>query len=137
MNIIFALSGGILIGLSSAAMLYLLGRITGISGFCSAFLQVPTRKEWWKHSFIFGLLAGSLIMILAFRETFFSYQLGAGPVRVLVAGFLVGLGSRIANGCTSGHGVCGVSRLAKRSVIATLIFICSGIFTRAVERFFL
>lgn len=120
-----SLIGGILIGLSAAAMLLMEGKIAGISGIFEGLLR-PVRSEMlWKLWFVAGLLAGGLLLRIFLPEAF-----DFGIVRpygaLIVAGLLVGFGTRLGNGCTSGHGVCGISRLSARSMVATATFIASG-----------
>lgn len=126
------LFGGLLIGVSSSLMLWGLGRITGISGIYSSILN-PSKENFWKYSFLLGLLAGGFLMYQAFPQKFFSYEISGSPLQVILAGLLVGFGTRLGNGCTSGHGVCGISRMAKRSLIATLVFMLVGIIVVGLE----
>jgi uncharacterized membrane protein YedE/YeeE len=123
-----ALIGGILIGLSAAAMLLLEGKIAGISGICAGVLSPAKGETAWKLSFVAGLLAGGIVL-----RTFLPSAFDFGIVRpygaLMIAGLLVGFGTRLGNGCTSGHGVCGISRLSPRSIVATITFIASGALT--------
>ena len=122
------LAGGALIGLASALMLLGAGRITGISGITARAVgltdsSMPRISAW---AFILGLPVGSLIVVLAsggLEATF------ASPLMLVIAGLVVGFGTRIGSGCTSGHGVCGMSRLSARSIIATLTFMATGFAT--------
>jgi len=123
-----ALLGGILIGLSSAALLLLEGRIAGIAGICAGAI-IPRKGETaWRVSFVAGLLVGGMILRIALPSSF-----NFGIIRpygaLVLAGLLVGFGTRLGNGCTSGHGVCGIGRLSPRSMIATMTFIASGVLT--------
>ncbi|HLX37592.1 MAG TPA: YeeE/YedE family protein [Candidatus Binataceae bacterium] len=123
-----ALIGGILIGLSSAALMLLEGRIAGIAGICAGAL-IPRKDETsWRVSFIAGLLAGGILLRVLLPSAF-----DFGIIRpygvLMLAGLLVGFGTRLGNGCTSGHGVCGIGRLSPRSMIATMTFIASGMLT--------
>jgi len=122
-----AVLGGVLIGLGAAAMLLFEGRIAGISGIVAGLLKPEKGETGWKAAFVLGLLAGGLLLRAALPG---SYDFGIiRPYGVLVAaGLLVGFGTRLANGCTSGHGVCGISRFSPRSIMATLVFIASGAF---------
>ena len=122
------LIGGILIGLASSLMLAGIGRITGISGILGSVLETPKREHDWRYSFLGGLLVGGLVLKLVF-PSLFNYEFVANWPLILAAGLLVGFGTRLGSGCTSGHGVCGISRLSKRSLAATLIFIVSGVLT--------
>lgn len=128
-NILMPLGGGILIGLASSIILYGLGRIAGISGiFASSFLSHPNKNESWKYFFIAGLVLGGFGMKL-FAPGLFSYELNSPVALTIVAGVLVGFGTRLGSGCTSGHGVCGLPRKSIRSLTATLTFMAFGIIT--------
>jgi uncharacterized membrane protein YedE/YeeE len=120
-----ALFGGILIGLSASAMLLLDGKVAGISGILAGVLKPVRGDTPWRISFLAGLLTGGLLLKIWLPEAF-----DFGIVRPLpllaIAGLLVGFGTRLGNGCTSGHGICGVSRLAPRSLAATATFIVTG-----------
>jgi hypothetical protein len=120
-----ALLGGAVIGLASAAMWWLLGRITGISGILGNALDTGQREHGWRIAFAAGLLAAGVISSVAFSGAI-HFEMEAGYARAIVAGLLVGLGTQIGSGCTSGHGVCGVSRLSPRSLVATASFMASG-----------
>lgn len=123
---IWALLGGALIGLAVSLMLLLNGRITGISGIVYGAVVKPAKKDQaWRWSFIVGLLFGGLILRFTFPIAF-STSLRTETWTVVLAGLLVGFGTVLGNGCTSGHGVCGISRLSPRSIIATGTFIISG-----------
>lgn len=127
-----ALFGGALIGLAASALLFFSGRIAGISGIVGGLLR-PERGEWgWRAAFVAGLLAGG-VALLAFLPSAI-----AAPTRpygaLAAAGLLVGFGARLGRGCTSGHGVCGISRLSARSVIGTATFMATGIGTVAALR---
>jgi uncharacterized membrane protein YedE/YeeE len=115
------LAGGALIGLAVAILLLFDGRLAGISGIVAGVVR-PVRGEWaWRASFLAGLLAGGAVARVVDRDAIGPMQ---APVLVLaLAGLLVGYGTRLAGGCTSGHGVCGVSRGAKRSLAATATFL--------------
>lgn len=133
-DIILALIGGLFIGISSSMMLWGLGRITGISGIFSSATSSIQKDNLWRHSFIIGLLLGGAFMFILFPDHFFSYEISGSPLRIIIAGLLVGLGTQLGSGCTSGHGVCGISRLSKRSLIATMTFIATGIIVVGLER---
>lgn len=122
-----ALEGGALIGLSASLMLGFNGRVTGISGIVGGLLKPTAGDVSWRALFIGGLLVGGLIALALLPGAFSvgSASLGA----VVLAGLLVGFGTRVGNGCTSGHGVCGISRFSPRSVAATLTFIGTGAIT--------
>ena len=120
-----ALLGGALIGLASAAMWWLLGRITGISGILGSALITSDLDRAWRLAFVAGLLTAGIIAASEFSNAVY-FQMDAGYGRAIIAGLLVGVGTQIGGGCTSGHGVCGVSRLSPRSLVATGTFMVSG-----------
>ena len=133
------LIGGIMIGLGAAMLLLLNGRIAGISGILGgllgkAFIRQPGSRgdAAWRIAFLVGLVAAPLLykMFTALPTV----QVDAGAGTLVVAGLLVGLGTRYASGCTSGHGVCGLSRLSPRSLMATVTFMAAGFATVAVVR---
>ena len=122
-----ALAGGVLLGLASALFVLLNGRILGNSGIVGGLLRPRTGDVGWRISFVLGMLAAPAL-----------YWLLAGPVparidagwgMVVLAGLLVGAGTRYGSGCTSGHGVCGLSRMSPRSLVATLAFMGAGFAT--------
>jgi len=122
---ITSLIGGAMIGLSASAMLLLEGKIAGISGIFAGVLNPAKGELLWKSSFVAGLLAGG-VMLRIFLPGTFNFGI-VRPYGVLaVAGLLVGYGTRLGSGCTSGHGVCGISRLSLRSIVATATFVTSG-----------
>ncbi len=132
-SILFALAGGSIIGFAASLLWALNGRIAGISGIVGGLLT-PTLGDWaWRAWFVAGLLLGGLAGALASPERFALNGVPALPL-VAAAGVLVGVGTRLGNGCTSGHGVCGISRLSKRSVLATLTFMATGAITVFVAR---
>ena len=123
-----SLAGGILIGLAAALMVVVLGRITGISGMVGGLLQ---RSNWqqasawgWRLAFVLGLVAAPLLWQLFAPLP--AMEMPRNPVVIGLAGLLVGFGTRLGSGCTSGHGVCGLSRLSLRSLAATLTFMATG-----------
>lgn len=122
-----ALQGGALIGLSASLLLGLNGRVMGISGIVGGLLAPSAGDVAWRALFVAGLVGGGLIALAAMPGAFSAG--GASMAMVLLAGLLVGVGTRIGNGCTSGHGVCGISRFSPRSVAATLTFIGAGALT--------
>lgn len=114
-----ALVGGVLIGLAAGALLLFNGRVAGISGIFGRVLVPASEDRTWRVAFIGGLIAGAIVLLLfGVRGTSSEHSL---PL-LAVAGLFVGYGTRLANGCTSGHGVCGNSRLSPRSIIATMTF---------------
>ena len=122
-----SLSGGILLGLASAAFILLNGRILGISGIVGGLLRPKSGDMGWRISFVLGLLAAPLLYWLAAGPT--AVRIDAGWSTLVIAGLLVGVGTRFGSGCTSGHGVCGLSRLSPRSLMATLAFMGAGFVT--------
>jgi uncharacterized protein len=131
-NWITALSGGILIGISATLLLSFNGRIAGISGIVNGAIDL-TQRELWRWLFLLGLLGGGAL---------YEYTLAAQPTphstfapwAMVVGGFLVGFGTRMGNGCTSGHGVCGLGRLSGRSLVAVITFLLTAILTVFVVR---
>lgn len=124
---IYALLGGGLIGLSVSIMLFFNGRVTGISGILGGAL-VPSRGDTlWRVLFIGGLILGGLIMTATNLDVFSDGKMVASSPVLILAGVLVGFGTVLGSGCTSGHGVCGVSRLSVRSIVATGAFMLSGV----------
>ena len=127
-----ALIGGMLIGLAAAMFALLNGRVAGISGVLGGLFK-PTRGDiGWRVAFIGGLVSASLVYGLF--ATLPAVQIDASYVALVVAGLLVGVGTRYGAGCTSGHGVCGLSRLSPRSLVATLAFMGAGFVTVFVLR---
>jgi uncharacterized membrane protein YedE/YeeE len=121
-----SLVGGILIGLSATVMLLFHGRVAGVTGIVAGVLDKRTRGDvLWRVLFLAGLVVGGAALGWIRPELFASDVLRS-PWAIVAAGLLVGFGTRLGSGCTSGHGVCGVSRLAPRSLIATVSFIASG-----------
>ena len=123
-----ALFGGVLLGLSAALLLLGSGRIAGISGILSGLLQPKKTDISWRVMFLIGMIAAGM---LAPRVGFSLPQSlpQTSTVWVAIAGLLVGIGTKLANGCTSGHGICGIGRLSSRSIVATLIFMAAAFFT--------
>ncbi len=127
-----ALAGGVLIGLSAAMFVLLNGRIAGISGILGGLLNPKRGDLTWRVTFLIGLV-GAPIIYAAF-STLPESVIDAGPFAVIIAGLLVGIGTRYGSGCTSGHGVCGLSRLSPRSLVATGAFMAAGFMTVFVTR---
>jgi uncharacterized membrane protein YedE/YeeE len=122
-----SLAGGALIGTSASLLLAVDGRVAGISGIVGGLLKPARGEVSWRAFFLGGLLAGGLLLE-AVRPSSFGVT-GAAPAMVVAAGLLVGFGTRLGSGCTSGHGVCGNSRLSLRSLVATAIFLGVGMMT--------
>ena len=125
-----ALFGGALIGLAAAALLLVTGKTAGVSGILEGVVLREKGEAGWKLSFVLGLLAGGVLLALFRPESFTTVPHPALPWAV-AGGLLVGFGTRLSGGCTSGHGVCGIGSGSKRSIIATLIFIGAGMLVRA------
>jgi uncharacterized membrane protein YedE/YeeE len=122
------LIGGLLIGLAAALLLLLNGRISGISGIVGGLLVRKSSEAGWRVVFVAGLLLGAFAYMLAAGGTI-PVQMQASLPALVVAGLLVGFGTRLGSGCTSGHGVCGIARLSKRSIAATATFFGVAILT--------
>jgi uncharacterized membrane protein YedE/YeeE len=127
-----SLAGGVLLGIASALFVLLNGRILGISGIVGGLLQRRAGDTGWRISFILGLLAAPAAWSLLAPPA--AARVDAGWLAVVAAGLLVGIGTRYGAGCTSGHGVCGLSRLSPRSLVATLAFMAAGFATVFVVR---
>lgn len=126
-----ALLGGALIGLAAAALLLLNGRVAGISGIVGNLLRPEKGEVLWRALFVAGLLLGGLAMS-AVRPELLAFTLDRSLATMAAAGLLVGFGARLGSGCTSGHGVCGLARLSKRSLAATMTFMATGVLTAVV-----
>jgi len=125
-------AGGLLIGLASVLFLFMNGRIAGISGILGGLLAPGKGDTGWRLAFLGGLLAAPLLVSLF--QAVPAPTVEAGTPVLLIAGLLVGLGTRYGSGCTSGHGVCGLSRLSPRSLVATAAFMLAGFATVFVMR---
>ncbi|WP_257455662.1 YeeE/YedE family protein [Archangium lipolyticum] len=135
-SLLLPLLGGALIGLSASLLLLANGRVAGISGVVGSLLAPVRGDIAWRVLFFGGLVTGGLLLAWLRPASFAApVSLSAGGVALLVAaGLLVGFGSRLGNGCTSGHGVCGISRGSARSIAATLTFMATGILTVFLAR---
>ncbi|ATD67929.1 MULTISPECIES: YeeE/YedE family protein [Luteimonas] len=130
---LLALAGGVLIGLAATLLLWLNGRVAGVSGILGGVL-FPVRGEVaWRIAFLAGLViaGGAAIALLPGIAT---PRTGFPPVLLIAAGLLVGFGASMGNGCTSGHGVCGLGRLSKRSLAAVLTFMATAVVTTWLVR---
>jgi len=128
-----ALLGGALIGIAATLMLWINGRITGISGILGGVLFPVRTDTLWRILFLAGLLCGALLYMVATGGPI-GFQAQATPLVSILAGFLVGFGTRLGSGCTSGHGICGIARISKRSFAATLVFMLTAIITVFLTR---
>jgi len=127
-----SLAGGMLIGLAAAMFLLFNGRIAGISGILGGLLQWPTGDLAWRIAFLLGLVGAPLVYgLFAPLPT---VQVDAGAITLVAAGLLVGIGTRYGSGCTSGHGVFGLSRRSPRSLVATGAFMVAGFLTVFIVR---
>lgn len=123
---LFGLLGGLMIGLASAAFLLLNGRIAGISGIASSILQPSTTRATGENiAFLAGLVGAPALVALVAGGP--AIGVTTTPMVLVAGGLLVGFGTRMGSGCTSGHGVCGLSRFSPRSLAATLVFMAAGI----------
>ena len=128
-----ALLGGALIGLSAVLLLWLIGRVAGISSIMSGLFTTAGSHRHWRIAFLLGLMSGAALWNLmaadglAFRQDY-------PPALIVVGGLLVGIGTRLGSGCTSGHGICGIAMFSKRSIAATLAFMSTGFLTVYVIR---
>jgi uncharacterized membrane protein YedE/YeeE len=119
--------GGAVIGLAAALLVLVNGRVAGISGIVGGMLQPSANDFAWRLAFVVGLLLAPVVYAMV--DAFPSATIAASYPVLIVAGLLVGVGTRFAGGCTSGHGVCGLSRLSPRSLVATLAFMAAGFVT--------
>ncbi|QOY92748.1 YeeE/YedE family protein [Massilia sp. UMI-21] len=127
-----SLAGGVLIGLAAAAFVLFNGRIAGISGILGGLLRPARGDIGWRLAFLLGLVGAPLAYALVAAPP--AVTIAAGDTTLIAAGLLVGLGTRYGSGCTSGHGVCGLSRGSPRSLAATAVFMLAGFATVFVTR---
>ena len=130
----FAIGGGLLIGGAAALLLMLTGRIAGVSGMFATMVRIADAGPPWKlaAAFILGLPIGAALTSLLVRRP--DIEVTSSVPLLIAAGLLVGFGTRLGNGCTSGHGVCGIGRLSPRSIAATLTFMAAAIATVFITR---
>jgi len=132
-----SLTGGIILGVASAIFILVNGRILGISGILGGLMPPKLGDTFWRISFLLGLLvAPTVFHAVVPAEYITAPRIDATDMMVVIAGLLVGIGTRYASGCTSGHGVCGLSRLSPRSLVATLSFMGAGFAMVYVMRHF-
>lgn len=131
----FPLLGGGIIGLAVSLMLLLNGRVTGISGIVASALAKPSAFDLWRWTFLIGMIFGGAVMF-GIRPELFANTSDRSFSLIATAGLLVGFGTVMGSGCTSGHGICGISRFSIRSLIATVTFILFGFFSVQAMRFF-
>ncbi|MFM0476946.1 YeeE/YedE family protein [Paraburkholderia strydomiana] len=127
-----SLTGGLMIGAATAMLVLFNGRIAGISGILGGLLSGSHKMLGWRIAFLAGLIGAPALANLLGDPI--APDIEAGWVQILLAGFMVGIGTRYASGCTSGHGVCGISRGSVRSLVATAIFMATGFLTVFVSR---
>jgi uncharacterized membrane protein YedE/YeeE len=127
-SILWATVGGGLIGLAASWLLLSKGRVAGISGIVGGLLGAWNADSNWRSSFLLGLLAGGVVLMSTLPEAIVA-PAGRPLVAVAAAGALVGYGTALGSGCTSGHGVCGLTRFSPRSLVATLTFMATGFMT--------
>lgn len=135
-SILNPLIGGATIGVAVTLMLLFNGRVTGISGILASALSMPSKEGLWRWMFLAGMISGG-ILVHSLNPDLFVNLSGRGLTLVAVAGLLVGYGTVMGSGCTSGHGVCGISRFSVRSVIATVTFMLFGFLAVQGVRYFL
>ncbi len=128
-----ALVGGAIIGLSAVILLLFKGRIAGVSGIVGGVLLPTSGDFFWRVLFVIGLIAGGMFYQLFGGSTENIQPVVSAPL-LMLAGLLVGIGTTLGSGCTSGHGICGISRLSIRSIVATVVFMLSGIATVFIVR---
>lgn len=132
-DVVWPLLGGALIGTSASVLLMFNGRIAGISGILGGAIAPGASDRGWRSAFLGGLIAGALLL-LVLSPSALRVELAPRLPFAVLAGALVGFGTQLGNGCTSGHGVCGISRLSARSIAATLVFIAAGVVSLAVMK---
>ena len=125
-----ALLGGLMIGLSAVMLILLTGRVAGISGILGGLIKPQSNETLWRFTFVLGLVAAPWLYMATIGS--FEFESPRGHLALIVAGLLVGYGTRLGSGCTSGHGVCGLSRLSLRSLVATGVFMAVGFVVASV-----
>jgi len=134
-NLLGGLIGGALIGIAASLLLLLNGRIAGVSGILGGIAgPIGGTERFWRFAFVIGLICGAAIY--SFAAGGLTIELRASNLNLLMAGLLVGFGTRLGSGCTSGHGVCGLARRSPRSLAATITFMAFGVLTVFVTRSF-
>jgi uncharacterized membrane protein YedE/YeeE len=129
-----SLAGGMLIGLAATLLMLIHGRVAGITGILAGLLPPAAAPEWsWRAAFLAGMVASPLLVVGLFGLPV-AYQTVTSPMGMVVSGVIVGIGVTFGSGCTSGHGICGLSRFSVRSLVATLVFMASTAVTVFVVR---
>ena len=132
MDLLPSIVGGVLIGLSASLLLLSHGRVAGVSGIAGGLFSRASGERAWRVAFLAGLVGAGALLSPLLPHAFGSAPAGRGPGLILLAGVLVGAGSQLGSGCTSGHGVCGLARGSRRSLAATLTFMAVGVLTAVV-----
>jgi uncharacterized protein len=125
--------GGALIGLAATMLMLLAGRVAGVGGIAAGMLGLGTGDRAWRVAFVAGLILAPIAAMLAGYAVPMP-QMPSSWMLIIAAGALIGFGARLGSGCTSGHGVCGIARLSKRSIVATMIFMGTAVVTVALMR---
>jgi len=132
-NVYYSVTGGLLIGLSATLLLLFNGRIAGITGIVFGIFSQPFGDKLWRWLFLAGLIGGTLSLHFVMDMPIPKASNESLPI-LIVAGFLVGFGTQMGSGCTSGHGVCGISRFSNRSIFSTVLFILFGVVSMLLFR---
>jgi uncharacterized membrane protein YedE/YeeE len=127
-------AGGLLIGAAAALLLLGMGRVAGISGIPGSVVSRSAGPLGWRVAFLVGLPIGAALVARGGGTAPASIDISAGPLALVMAGLLVGFGTQLGSGCTSGHGVCGIARGSRRSITGTLVFMAAGFATVYVVR---
>ncbi|KZM50724.1 YeeE/YedE family protein [Labrenzia sp. OB1] len=131
---LLSFAGGMVIGLATVALMAVHGRIAGINGILNGFLTTQFNQDWvWRAAFLAGMIVSPLVL-LGLTGQMPEISAPSAPSLLLIGGFLTGIGTTFASGCTSGHGVCGISRLSARSIVATVTFMTAAIATVFLTR---
>lgn len=135
LSITNAIIGGVLIGVASALMLILNGRVAGIAGIYNGILGLTKKDTAWRVAFVAGLVLPGVFLFQIAPELFLNESKRSTPV-IIISGLLVGFGTILGSGCTSGHGICGISRGSVRSILATLTFMMAGFFAASLMGYY-
>jgi uncharacterized protein len=135
-SILWAVLGGAILGISASWMLLTLGRVTGVSGIVGSLFNDWSSESGWRVFFLLGLALGGMLLVIFLPESI-QPPSGRPPILIALAGLLVGYGTLRGNGCTSGHGICGITRFSSRSLVATLSFMATGFISATAVGFIL
>lgn len=124
-----AILGGLIIGIAASVFLLLEGRVLGVSGITGRISELNKGDTLWRVLFVFGSLVGGFAASKIWPENFSNLISASNYTRIAIAGLLVGFGTKMGHGCTSGHGVCGIGRLSPRGIVATITFMALGVLT--------